>query len=136
MASDAAAAWNSHNIQEISKGYTNGATFSGPFMTGPVPAQAMFESLRELFVAVPDARIKVVSAAPAGENMIAEQWVIAGTWTAPFAGGILAGMAPTGKTFILPGASFLHVQGDKIVSEIQYYDQLMYIAQLGILQKP
>lgn len=135
IASDGSALWNSRNLQELAKGYAPNATFSSPLMPGPVPVKEMFDSLQSLFAAVPDAKIQVLSAAPAGDNMVVEQWVVSGTWTAPFTNGPLAGIAPTGKQFSLPGATIYQLQDGKVVAETQYYDQLTYLAQLGMVRR-
>lgn len=135
MASDGSALWNSHNIQELAKVYAPNATFSSPLMPGPVPVKEMFASLQSLFAAVPDAKVQVLSAVPAGDNMVVEQWVVTGTWTAPFTSGPLAGLNPTGKQFSLPGASIYQLQDGKVVAETQYYDQLTYLAQLGMVRR-
>ncbi|MDB5823918.1 MAG: SnoaL-like polyketide cyclase [Herminiimonas sp.] len=134
-ASDGVAIWNSHNLDAISQRYQPGATFSSPITGGAVPVAQMLTSLQGLFAAAPDVKVQVASVAAPDERTMVQQWVVSGTWTAPFSSGVLAGITPTGKAFTVPGATFFKLQDGKIISETQYYDQLAYIAQLGVLQK-
>ncbi|MDB5854781.1 MAG: hypothetical protein JWR22_2822 [Herminiimonas sp.] len=134
-ATEGAAVWNSHNLDAISQRFQPSATFSSPITGGAVPVARMLTSLQGLFAAVPDARVQVASVATPDEETMVQQWVVNGTWTAPFSSGVLAGVPPTGKSFTVPGASFIKFKDGKIISETQYYDQLAYIAQLGVLQK-
>ncbi|MDB5854788.1 MAG: hypothetical protein JWR22_2829 [Herminiimonas sp.] len=134
-ANEGAAVWNSHNLDAIAQRFQPSATFSSPITGGAVPVARMLTSLQGLFAAVPDARVQVASVATPDEETMVQQWVVNGTWTAPFSSGVLAGVPPTGKTFTVPGASFIKFKDGKIISETQYYDQLAYMAQLGVLQK-
>jgi steroid delta-isomerase-like uncharacterized protein len=134
-ANEGSAVWNSHNLDAIAQRYQPDATFSSPITGGAVPVAQMLASLRGLFAAAPDVKVQVTSVATPDENTMVQQWVVDGTWTAPFSSGVLAGIPPTGKAFTVPGATFFKIKDGKILSETQYYDQLAYIAQLGVLQK-
>jgi predicted ester cyclase len=46
-----------------------------------------------------------------------------------------AGTPATGRTVTLPGASFTHVEGDKIHSEQIYFDRQNLYEQLGLKPK-
>jgi hypothetical protein len=59
--------------------------------------------LQGLFTAIPNFHVKVVSAGASGDNTLAVQWVITGTWKKPFPSSSLAGKKPTGKSFDVPG---------------------------------
>jgi steroid delta-isomerase-like uncharacterized protein len=134
-ATEGSAVWNSHNLDAIAQRYQPDATFSSPITGGAVPVAQMLTSLRGLFAAAPDVKVQVASVAIPDENTMVQQWVVNGTWTAPFSSGVLAGIPPTGKAFTVPGATFFKLKDGKILSETQYYDQLAYIVQLGVLQK-
>ena len=50
-----------------------------------------------------------------------------GTNSAPFMGG-----PPTNKAIALPGADFIAIEGDRIVSVKGYFDQRTFVDQLGL----
>jgi hypothetical protein len=80
-----------------------------------------------LFSSFPDLSFDIVSAALAGDNVVAAHWVMKGTNTGPFGGG-----PPTGQSVALPGADFILVEGDKIRSVQGYFDQKTFVEQLGL----
>jgi predicted ester cyclase len=129
------AAWNSHDVQALMAFYGQQGTLNNPG-TGKMPPQATARWLQGLFTAIPDFKVKVISADPIGNHMLAEQWVISGTWEKPFPDGPLAGKKPTGKSFTVPGATFLKWHGDKIVSDTQYFDQMAFLTQIGVIPPP
>jgi steroid delta-isomerase-like uncharacterized protein len=129
------AAWNSHDVQALMAFYGKNGTLNNPG-TGKISGQAIAQWLGGFFTAIPDFKVKVVSADPVSNHMLAEQWVISGTWEKPFPGGPLAGKKPTGKSFTVPGATFLKWQNDKIVSDTQYYDQMAFLTQIGVIPPP
>lgn len=129
------AAWNNHDVQALVAFYGNRGTLSNPG-TGKMPPQATAQWLKGFFTAIPDFKVRVVSANPISNRMLAEQWVISGTWKNPFPGGPLKGKQPTGKSFTVPGATFLTWQGDQIVSDTQYYDQMAFLTQIGAIPPP
>jgi steroid delta-isomerase-like uncharacterized protein len=132
---DYKAAWNSHNVKALVAFYGKHGTLNNPG-TGKMPPQATAQWLQGFFTAIPDFHVRVVSADPISNNMLAEQWVISGTWKNPFPGGPLAGKKPTGKSFRVPGATFLKWQGDHIVSDTQYYDLMAFLTQIGAVPPP
>jgi hypothetical protein len=129
------AAWNSHDVRDIVAFHGKNGTLGNPG-TGKMPPRATTQWLRGLFTAISDFHVRGVSADPISNHMLAEQWVISGTWKKPFPNGPLAGKKPTGKSFTVPGATFFKWQGDKIVSETQYYDQMAFLTQLGVIPSP
>jgi predicted ester cyclase len=71
------------------------------------PAIAAYAS--GLWAAFPDLSFEIVSAAPAGDRMIAAQWIMRGTNRAS-----MQGLPPTGRTVALPGADFIQVEGEQV----------------------
>lgn len=55
---------------------------------------------------------EIVSVAPAGEGLVAAQWIMRGTNQGP-----MRGLPPTGRAVTLPGADFIQ----KTLSEINGY---------------
>lgn len=132
---DYKAAWNSHDMQALGAYYAKDATYTDPG-TGKLSGPAIADAVQGLFTAIPDFKVQAVSADPISEDTLAEQWVITGTWTKPFPAGPLAGAKPTGKSFTVPGASFLKWRDGKIQSSIHYYDQMAFLTQIGVIPPP
>lgn len=128
-------AWNSHDLEALAAYYGKGATYTDPG-AGKVSGPAIIQTIGGLFTAFPDFKVKVVSADPVDADTLAEQWVVTGTWKKPFPGGPLAGAKPSGKSFTVPGASFLEWNDGKIESSIQYYDQMSLLTQIGVIPPP
>lgn len=59
--------------------------------------------------------------------MVTYRWVMRGTNTGPG----LDGTPPTGRPLTLPGATFVQVEGDKILSVQDYFDRKTVDEQLG-----
>src|SRR5688572_24095922 len=80
--------------------------------------------------ALPDAKVTLLNVIESGEQGAAEL-TYSGTHTGPLAtpqGEIPA----TGKPVSIPGAGFLTVREGKVVRFHGYYDQLAFMAQLGL----
>jgi len=127
------AAWNRHDVAAIVGYYGENGAYHNPSVGRPLSGAAFAGWLKGLFAAIPDFRVEIVSADPAGDQRLAEQWVITGTWTKPFPAGPLAGAQPTGKSFTVPGAGFLEWKDGKIVSSTQYFDQMAFLTQIGVI---
>lgn len=132
---DYKAAWNRHDMQTLSGYYTTDATYTDPG-AGKLSGPAIAGAVQGLFTAFPDLKVQVLSADALDEDTLAEQWVISGTWTRPFTSGPLAGAKPSGKSFTVPGSSFLDWQDGKIRSSVHYYDQMALLTQIGVIPPP
>lgn len=127
-------AWDKRDAKAISASYDSQGTFLSPSTGGPLSGPALTAYLQSLFAAVPDFKVDIVQTDILGDGRIADQWVVRGTWTQPFLGGPLAGAQPTGKSFVLKGASFHDMDGTKVRSTVQYWDQVSFLTQLGLIQ--
>jgi len=127
------AAWQRQDVAAIVDYYQPGATLDNPAAGGAVSGPALVAWLQGLFAAIPDFKVEVVSAYPLRDHRVADQWVIRGTWTKPFPGGPLAGAQPSGKSFRVPGSSFYEWKDGKIVSGVQYFDQMAFLTQIGVI---
>jgi steroid delta-isomerase-like uncharacterized protein len=125
-------AWNRHDVAGVVAYFQPNGTYIHPG-AGRLSGPALTAWLQGLFAAIPDFKVDGVSANPAGDRMIASQWVIKGTWTQPFPSGPLAGAKPTGKSFAVPGASFYEWKDGKFASETTYFDQLAFLSQIGAI---
>ena len=120
-------AWNNRDPSAIVATFADGGTYTDPASGGSLTGQAIAEYAGGLIAAFPDLSFDVVSAAPAGDGMVAAQWLMQGTNSGPFAGG-----PPTGRSIALPGADFITVEGESIRSVQGYFDQKTFVEQLGL----
>jgi steroid delta-isomerase-like uncharacterized protein len=120
-------AWNRHDSSAIAASFAEDGTYSDPTTGGLLSGNAIVAYAAGLFAAFPDLAFELVSAAPAGEDMIAAQWLMRGTNTAPFNNA-----PPTGNTVVLPGADFITIEGDRIRSVQGYFDQKAFVEQLNL----
>ena len=121
------AAWNKRDPAAIVATFAEGGTYSDPTTGGELTGEAIAEYTKGLFEAFPDLSFDVVSKESAGNGKVAAQWLMQGTNSGP-----MAGNPPTGGTIALPGADFFEVAGDKIRSVQGYFDQRMFVEQLGL----
>ena len=82
---------------------------------------------------MPDFRIDSTQADAVGDRIV-DRWIVKGTWAQPFPGGPLAGAKPSGRAFTLPGVSIAEVEGGKRRSYTQYWDQLAFLSQIGVIE--
>jgi steroid delta-isomerase-like uncharacterized protein len=120
-------AWNRHDAAGVVATFSPGGTYADPTTRGPLSGEALASYINGLIAAFPDVSFEIISAAPAGDGLVAGQWLMKGTNTGPFAGG-----PPTGKSVALAGAGFITLEGDKIRSGQGYFDQRTFVEQLGL----
>jgi predicted ester cyclase len=100
-------------------------------MTG---IEAFLEHEVAFVTAFPDARAELVRAVESGDVVMTEG-IFSGTHTAPLASP--AGeIPPTGKSLRLPFADVFVVRDGLIVEHHIYYDQVAFMAQLGLMPAP
>jgi steroid delta-isomerase-like uncharacterized protein len=99
---------------------------------GPLKGAAAFRAMGEAFrTAAPDNRIEAVRTFETGDTIIVEG-VYSGTHTGPLASP--AGSIPaTGRAFSFPFCDVLRAQDGKFVSHHIYWDNVTFLAQLGLL---
>lgn len=119
-------AWNQRDPDAIVAAFTEGGTYTDP-VAGSLNGSAIGAYANGLFTAFPDLTFDIVSAAPAGDGVVAAQWLMRGTNTGPFQGA-----PPTGRGIALPGADFITVAGDKISAVKGYFDSREIPVQLGL----
>jgi ketosteroid isomerase-like protein len=102
---------------------------------GPLRGRAATTAFSAPFVgAFPDARHGIDLIASARDTVVVEgHWV--GTHTGPLA--TPGGEVPaTGRAIDLPYAVTMRVSGDLVASMHVYFDQLAFLAQLGLVPQP
>lgn len=125
--------WNKRDVRMVSSALHPDGTFTSPDAGGTLNHKQFQGYLQTLFGAVPDFTVKKSEMSMIDKDSSAEQWVVAGTWTKPFAAGPLAGMPPTGKSFVLPGSNFIEWRDGKMASVVQYFDGMSLLTQLGVV---
>jgi len=120
-------AWQRHDAAAIVATFAEGGTYSDPATDQPLTGQAIGQYTGGLWAAFPDLSFEIISAAPAGEGLVAAQWIMHGTNR-----GSMQGLPPTGCSVALPGADFIRVEGEKIRSVEGYFDMKTFSQQLGL----
>jgi steroid delta-isomerase-like uncharacterized protein len=102
---------------------------------GTLTGIAAIRQMGEAFsAAAPDNRIEALRTWEDGDTVIVEG-VYTGTHTGPLAGP--GGVIPaTGRSFTLPYVDIFRAQDGKLVSHRVYWDNAMFLAQLGVLPAP
>lgn len=100
-------------------------------LTGIGALRQMGEAFR---AAAPDNRIEALRTWEAGDTVIVEG-VYTGTHTGPLAGP--GGVIPaTGRGFTLPYVDIFQARDGRFVSHRMYWDNAMFLAQLGVPPAP
>jgi steroid delta-isomerase-like uncharacterized protein len=120
-------AWNRHDAAGVVATLAPDGTYTDPTTRGPLSGEALISYINGIVSAFPDLSFEIISAAPAGDGLVAGQWLMKGTNTGPFAGA-----PPTGQSVALPGADFIIIEDDKICSVQSYFDQRTFVEQLGL----
>ncbi len=121
-----------HNVQAIAAGYDDTAKIYSPnwwgAKTGPAGATDAFS---HYFASTPDLTYHIRHAFMAGENVVVE-YTFEGTLS-DFEGSAPDYMA--GKKYKLNGCVIFTVKNDKIVKEINYFDQVAFLRQVGYFEQ-
>lgn len=132
MYSQVVAAWQARDADRLSALYAkNGSSFNSPGTGQTVDANGFKAYLQAFFTAVPDFKLQVKQVDVISNDQMVDQWTVTGTWKQPFPGGPLAGAPATGKSFTLDGSSFHKMKDGKLVSTVQYFDNLSFLTQIG-----
>jgi steroid delta-isomerase-like uncharacterized protein len=100
---------------------------TGEVHDGPEEVMAYFEETRRAF---PDQRNELLALHHADDAVLVEA-VIRGTHKGP-----LRSLPPTGREFELPILAIFMFDGDKLLCERVYFDQLTVLRQLGVARDP
>ncbi len=130
------AAWNAHDVSGVASTFLPDGYLSSPATEGQARGEAIARYAAGTFAGFPDIKVEIVNRWPIGNHAIADEWVIRGTWTRFFPGGPLAGVTPSGKAFVVRGASILEWQDDQLKRDDTYFDQLSLLTQIGALKPP
>jgi steroid delta-isomerase-like uncharacterized protein len=90
--------------------------------------EAIVAFFREMFAAVPDARLEVRRVVASGD-VAAVEWTMRGT----FSGGAFQGIQPTGKSVEIDGVDVIEVRDGLQYRNSIYYDGASFARQIGML---
>jgi predicted ester cyclase len=80
---------------------------------------ALAAFLKGVWTAFPDFSVELLNAGEIEPGLIADHWRVRGTNTGPGSDG----SEPTGRTVSFQGASIIRVEGDKVLSDLTYFDR-------------
>lgn len=118
---------NRRDPEALVAAFAPGGTYSDPATGGELSGLAIGAYAGGLFAAFPDLQFELVSAAAAGEDAVAAEWVMRGTNSQPFGYN-----PPTGRTIALPGAGMITVADGAVRSVRGYFDMSAFTAQFGL----
>jgi ketosteroid isomerase-like protein len=102
---------------------------------GTLHGLAPFRAMGEVFLAAaPDQKMTIRHIYEAGDSVIVEG-DYAGTHTGPLAAP-QGTIPPTGRAFSFPFADVFTVKGGKVVRHAIYWDNVRFMAQLGLMGSP
>src|SRR5215469_13943696 len=103
--------WNGHDAEAIAAAYAEGGVYITPSVPEPLKGGATIgEFVKVVWTIFPDFSLDLISTGDLGGGLVALQWVAHDSNTGPFPDGAPA----TGQKVTFPGASFAHLEGDKI----------------------
>ena len=104
--------------------------------SGVTEGRDAFRAFAEGFLrAVPDMRHTVREHWESGDTVIVEG-VYSGTHTGPLAGPDGSEIPPTGRAFSFPYVDIVTARDGKVVSHRVYWDNVTFLAQLGLMPEP
>jgi predicted ester cyclase len=120
--------WNERDYAGAGRLYAD--TFSNPAAPGVSGAAAKTMVIRSYHQAFPDLAVTIEDLV-AADRAVAVRYAAAGTDLGGF-----RGRAPTGRRVTIWAVSFLHFNGDQVVSEWTGADYLGLFEQLGTVTSP
>jgi steroid delta-isomerase-like uncharacterized protein len=125
------AAWNAHDAAAAAQFFDEGVSYYDASTGAPVlgKAKAQSDIVQAFMTAVPDLKWTRDEEKPIlSDDAVAFSWTFSGTNTGPWSDGT----KPTGKKFLIHGATLIRLKKGKIVSQGDYYDALTFDKQLGL----
>jgi steroid delta-isomerase-like uncharacterized protein len=95
---------------------------------------ALIEMLSAFYEGFPDVRHEIVDCVEAGDK-IAVELTISQTHTGTFRTP-MGNIPATGRTVVIESVDVVNVKDGKIASWHTYFDQMAFLAQLGLLPEP
>lgn len=121
------AGFNAHDVPAMRAQWADSVTERLPDATIS-GADALEGYFRELFAAVPDSRMEIVSLAEDGETVFIH-WQLTGTHT----GDGFQGLRATGKRLCVDGFDRMTIRDGRQVANFVVFDRMGFAQQLGML---
>lgn len=123
-----AEAWSSHDVDRIASFFTDDCSYEDVALGVENRGKEELKGFaRATFAAFPDFAVEPRSLFSAG-GWTATEWVMSGTHR-----GDLPGLAATGKSFSVRGASIMELQGGKIQRNSDYWNMASFLRQIGVM---
>ncbi|HEY7447315.1 MAG TPA: nuclear transport factor 2 family protein [Vicinamibacterales bacterium] len=120
-------AWNAHDARAIVSTFSKNGTYADPTTPGPLSGEAIGQNAEQLWSSFPDVTFQIRSHGSMSDGRFAAEWTMKGTNTGSF-----AGLPPTGRGVVLPGADFIRVSENGIDLVQGYFDAGEVPRQLGL----
>ena len=99
--------------------------FCNPLTYPGTGGEALAEFVKGVWTAFPDFHLELLNCGEIEPELVAIHWSLRGTNTAQRIEG-----PPTGRSVSIKGASIIRLAGDKIVSDLCYFDRAAFDKQL------
>ncbi len=125
-------AFNAHDLDRFIGFRAESITFSSPDSPGPLKGrEAVRERFQGLFDAFPDIRVEKKRALGQGD-WVSPELTVTGTHQGPLPGPGGEAIPATNKPVRFANCIVLKFEGGEVTEEREYWDQLGFMAQLGL----
>jgi steroid delta-isomerase-like uncharacterized protein len=118
--------WNGRDADSLVSVFAKDGTFCNPDTYPGISGEALAEFVRGVWAALPDFSIELLNAGEIEPGLVAHDWLVRGTYTGPGKDG----KELAGRAVEFRGASIIQVEGDKIRSDLSYFDRQELYKQL------
>ncbi len=122
--------WNAHDLRMGDKYHAEGFINQDPSQPESKTLADLQEFARQVFSAFPDLQVAIEDMIAEGDK-VAVLWMVRGTHQ-----GEYKGLAPTGRTIALPGASIHRIRDGQIAETQWRYDSAILLQQLSQVSTP
>ncbi len=125
-------AFNAHDEQQIRESYAESVVYEAPDARAE-GRDAATESAMSIVRAFPDVRLTIANQVEEGDWVALEvsfEGTHQGTLEGPGGANPATNRRVTGK-----GAEFIRIEDGKVVEERLYFDQMDFLAQLGVMEQ-
>lgn len=126
------ATWRARDADAFSQCYSANAEITGPGGMRFLGRDGARQFLSVWSEAMPDNEISVTNEYVA-DSVVVQEAVFSGTHTGNLAAPNGLVVPPTGRQVQVPYVDILVVEGDQVVSDHLYWDQVEFLTQLGLM---
>ncbi len=126
------ALWNSQDMNSYAKYFASDASMFITSLGVPMTREEYIAAQDIYILAFPNKKMETVRRLDCGDGWIVSETVFAGSNDGPF-----IGIPPTGNPFEIGGINLTHVNEQGLITVLHnYYDNMLLLAQLGLLPSP